>query len=174
MEAYDFHALEVLLSFVESRKGGETGIREIQLLFGDAFKDISIPAHLVTLEFHGEVAARLTDAGFYAVNVVDGGARPRFLFSLVKTLEQTFATVEVWLEREQVDSPGRVTYTVLGAAKPTPVGRVTAAYGLQRTWVRWPAATLRAAIAGAAAPVLTDDFAPVDRLMMHVLFAPDN
>lgn len=36
MESYDFHALEVLQSIVESRKGGESGVRDIQVLEGDA------------------------------------------------------------------------------------------------------------------------------------------
>jgi hypothetical protein len=36
LESYDFHALEVLQSLVEARRGGETGVREIQLLEGDA------------------------------------------------------------------------------------------------------------------------------------------
>ncbi|GAB4145764.1 MAG: hypothetical protein Tsb009_18080 [Planctomycetaceae bacterium] len=37
-ESYDFHGLEVLQSFVESRRGGETGISEVELLTGDALK----------------------------------------------------------------------------------------------------------------------------------------
>jgi hypothetical protein len=36
MESYDFHAMEVLQSIVEARKGGETGIKDIQVLEGDA------------------------------------------------------------------------------------------------------------------------------------------
>ena len=36
IESYDFHALEVLQSFVEKRRGGETGIRDIQLIEGEA------------------------------------------------------------------------------------------------------------------------------------------
>lgn len=35
-EVYDFHAMEVLQSMVERRRGGETGIRTIQLLEGNA------------------------------------------------------------------------------------------------------------------------------------------
>ncbi len=37
LESYDFHALEVLQSFVESRHGGESGIVEVELLTGKAF-----------------------------------------------------------------------------------------------------------------------------------------
>ncbi len=36
IEGYDFHGLELLQSFVESRRGGETGISSVELLEGDA------------------------------------------------------------------------------------------------------------------------------------------
>lgn len=36
LESYDFHGLEVLQSFVEARKGGETGIASVEFLTGDA------------------------------------------------------------------------------------------------------------------------------------------
>lgn len=38
LESYDFHALEVLQSFVESRRGGESGVASVELLFGDALQ----------------------------------------------------------------------------------------------------------------------------------------
>lgn len=38
LESYDFHALEVLESIVESRAGGETGIASTELLIGAAFQ----------------------------------------------------------------------------------------------------------------------------------------
>jgi hypothetical protein len=36
VESYDFHAFEVLQSFVEARKGGESGISHVEFLTGDA------------------------------------------------------------------------------------------------------------------------------------------
>ena len=38
LESYDFHAFEVLQSFLEARRGGETGISRVELVDGDAFK----------------------------------------------------------------------------------------------------------------------------------------
>ncbi len=38
LESYDFHALELLQSFVESRSGGETGIASLQLLWGESLE----------------------------------------------------------------------------------------------------------------------------------------
>jgi hypothetical protein len=38
IESYDFHALEVLQSMIEARRGGETGVSKVELLAGDAFQ----------------------------------------------------------------------------------------------------------------------------------------
>jgi hypothetical protein len=36
VESYDFHGLELLQSFVESRRGGESGVRRVQFVQGDS------------------------------------------------------------------------------------------------------------------------------------------
>lgn len=145
------------------------------IVFGDAFHDISVPAHLVTREFAAEIAARLKPDGFYAVNVVDGGAQitPLFLFSVVRTLSTAFPTVEIWIDREEARSR-RLTYLVVAGGRPTTVGRIMARNGYGREWVRWPAADLETRLAGSNALVLDDDFAPVDRLMTPVLAGPES
>ena len=60
-ESYDFHGLEVLQSFVESRKGGETGIAEVELLSGDKLKSAirngRIPRKLVEAAMAAEKSA---------------------------------------------------------------------------------------------------------------------
>lgn len=38
IESYDFHALEVLQSLIESRLGGETGVSRVELLTGEALQ----------------------------------------------------------------------------------------------------------------------------------------
>ncbi len=39
VESYDFHALEILQSMVEFRRGGETGVASVEFLVGDALFD---------------------------------------------------------------------------------------------------------------------------------------
>lgn len=142
------------------------------LMFADAFHDISIPSHLVTREFHREVRERLKPDGFYAVNVIEGGARPRFLASLVRTLQQEFAVVEVWLDTADARSVERINYVVIASARPSADDLLRSTRGIQRAWARLPPAGMAARLDLADAPILTDDYAPVDRLLSHVLFDP--
>ena len=58
---------------------------------------------------------------------------------------------------------------VLAAGAATPVDTLAASRSPGRTWSRWPAADLERRLARADVPELTDDFAPVDRLMALVL-----
>ena len=143
------------------------------MIFGDAFHDIAIPQHLVSREFHDEISQRLKPDGFYALNVVDSGDNPRFLSALVKTLYLSFADVEIWVERDEINARGRVTYLVTASNKA--IGRpvLSAHRGLPRAWVRWPQADLTAFLAASETPILTDDFAPVDRLMSDILLSPE-
>jgi hypothetical protein len=61
-ESYDFHGLEVLQSFVEGRKGGESGVSKVQLLVGDeverAFKAGRISRDLVDAAMQAETDAK--------------------------------------------------------------------------------------------------------------------
>lgn len=41
MEVYDFHGFELLESFLELRRGGETGIASVQLVSGEAFASLT-------------------------------------------------------------------------------------------------------------------------------------
>ncbi|MCP5372898.1 MAG: fused MFS/spermidine synthase [Hyphomicrobiales bacterium] len=153
--------------------------RRFDLVFGDAFHDISIPAHLVSREFHQQIAARLKPGGFYVVNVVDRGDNPRFLFALVKTLGQDFASVEAWVDPDEAGDPGqghggRTTFVVVASATGNgDDGRLVASHGLRRAWLRWNPADLAARVAASDSPVLSDDFAPVDRLMSGLLLGAE-
>ncbi len=132
------------------------------VVVGDAFHDIVIPAHLVTDEFFRLVAARLGDDGIYLMNVVDDRDRPRLVLSIAKALAVHFKVVEIW----RADQSGRrATFVLAGLQAATPYKRIAARNTPGTTFSRVEEKA-RAAWAKALRPVLLrDDFAPVDRLI---------
>ena len=142
---------------------------KFDFVFGDAFHDISIPEHLVTQEFNDLVGRRLHDDGVYLVNVVDNAKRPLFLLSYVKTLQRSFDKVEVWFEPDPRQQGMRTTFIVVGTNTPLEDDFINAENGFERSWWRWPNTKLISAIANQQLPILTDDRAPVDKLMSGLL-----
>lgn len=148
--------------------------KKFDVIFGDAFHDISIPPHLVSDEFHQLVKARLSNNGLYAINVVDGFRKPAFLLSLVKTLQKQFQSVELWLDFESVPAyDGRVTWIVIASKSPTSTPTFASQNGLYREWARAPIKRMTEIIGDENIITLTDDYAPVDRLLSKVLLDAD-
>lgn len=146
---------------------------QFDVVFGDAFHDIGIPPHLVTREFHAEIAARLKPDGFYAINVIEARHEPRFLFALIQTLRRDFKAVEIWLDADEMSQGERVTYLVVASQVPTDAPMIASTSFTERRWLRLRDDQVRAKVAEARVPDLTDDFSPVDRLMAHVLLSPE-
>ncbi len=143
------------------------------VILADAFQDLAMPVHLVTREWHRAVRARLAPGGAYLVNVMEDRREPRFLLALARTLAEEFAHVEIWVEMAEQPPGRRITYLVLASDAPTPFGRIAATRGPERGWARLPPEFVAARAARARVPLLTDDFAPVERLMSHLLLSPE-
>jgi len=132
------------------------------IIVGDAFHDIAIPQHLVTQEFFTLARSRLKDGGIYLMNVIDSGSHPRLALSILETLEIEFPAVELW----QSEGQGvRQTFVLLAASTPTPAAALHSRIDPDANWERLPPSQIAALKRTAAPLVLTDDFAPVDRLI---------
>lgn len=144
--------------------------RPFDIIVGDAFKDVGIPPHLVTREFHDLVKSRLKPGGLYLVNAVDSKRAPRFAASLALTLRQSFAHVTLWLPANALRGPdGRVTW-VLSASDSAPKSmRIKARRGFDNRWRGISIERYLKAVPVLAPVVLTDDFTPVDRLLSGLL-----
>lgn len=146
--------------------GGYSGL---QLVIGDAFTDIAVPAHLVTREFYSQVGSALAPEGFYAMNLIDHMDRLQALAATVRTLREVFDTVEVWVEAEDFTAGGRTTFVLVAGRTPTPQARFVlppdAPGSSARILGRMPAARIDTLVATLDPPVLTDDYVPIDRLM---------
>ena len=135
------------------------------VIIGDAFTDIAVPAHLVTREFFELVAARLKPGGVYLMNVIDFADRLDALAAVLRTLRDVFPVVEVWAERAPPGPDARLVFIILAGETPSPFSQlVSPAPDLLHSG-RLSAAAVEALIARRDPPLLTDDYAPIDRLL---------
>jgi spermidine synthase len=141
------------------------------VVVGDVFHDVAIPQHLVTREFAGLVAARLAEDGLYAMNVVDTFPDPRLIKAMIKTLGSEFSHVDVWMEG--MPDASRVTYVLTASNAMRLPAAVRARWGLQRRWLRVTERLTAIGTPPDRLPVLTDDFAPVERLIGPLLTGED-
>lgn len=126
--------------------------RSHDVVIGDAFGGPAVPWHLTTTEFLAEVARVLRPDGIYALNLIDGGKND-FAEWQLRTIAEHFDHVAVIVP---ADWDGDVANQILiGSDVPILLGDL----GSDGRRI----ADVGAFIAGAE--VLTDDFAPVDRLM---------
>jgi len=142
----------------------------------DAYRSRSVPPHLVTAEFARAVAARLTPSAVYLSNVIDRADPPLLALGIAATLATAFPAVDLWIAA----TPAGGTTNIVVAAWPsaeralrppqitvdaTVMDAGDAVRTQQVTWRRFDLAAARARWPRACAAILTDDWAPVDRLL---------
>lgn len=122
-------------------------------MVGDAFGGAAVPWHLTTTEFVAEIERVLTADGGYVMNIIDGGPND-FAEWMTATLADRFAHVAII---EPADGVGMGPTNQILIASPSPIERFDV--GADGAWVDDVGAVI------ASGRVLTDDFAPVDRLL---------
>ena len=167
---------EELLGFrpddrVEVRvEDGRLGLRRLtddsrDLIVGDAFGGVSVPWHLTTREAIGDVDRVLTPDGIYVLNLLDSGPLA-FARAEVATLREQFDHVAVTAENGTLDDPGNEggNLVVVASDEPIDVAALRTRLGTQVPgWEVIDGADLATWVGDA--PILTDDYAPVDQLL---------
>ncbi len=140
--------------------------RPYDIIFGDAFNDLSIPYHLTTAEFAGQVHDALAPDGLYVVNVIDNYQTGEFLRAYMNTLRVHFPHVyllglgEAWRYRQQS------TFIVVAAKQPLDLDGLRRVGGPQPATAVLPQAELEEYLRSGRQIVLTDDYVPVDQLLL--------
>ena len=61
----------------------------------------------------------------------------------------------------------RMHYGIVAGAQPSRFDRLIAARGIQRSWLRLDTELMETLATGMTVPILTDDYAPVERLLAN-------
>ncbi len=145
---------------------------EYDLVIGDAFNDVSIPYHLTTQEFDQGVKKLLKDDGYYLALVIDKLRGGKFITAYAETLKTVWPTTAVLADGVFWESTAPSTYVVAGGNRPLDLDRLREVRGAgaqgQRVTRAMPQDLMDAWLAEARAPVLTDDYAPVDNLIAPI------
>lgn len=135
------------------------------LILGDAFTDIAAPPHLITREFFELAASRLNPDGSFLMTIIDHIDRMDVLASLTVTAREVFDVVEIWADPSHDVSQSRRVFLMVAGDSRSPVSQIRHDGPEPRQAVRVSAASLQAIIDERRAIVLTDDYAPIDRLL---------
>jgi spermidine synthase len=138
----------------------------------DAFHDIAIPYHLVTLEYIRLARAKLKPGGLYTTNVVDAFPDPRMVKSMVNTLREEFAYVDVWVDHIP-QQPERLTYVISASNARIDDDLLRSSEGFRRQWLRINEPLSRSGTALQELPVFTDDYVPVERMISSLLLTAE-
>ncbi len=126
------------------------------VIIGDAFGSRAVPWHLATIEFAEEIARVLQPRGMYALNVIDGGDQS-FLRAEAATIAAVFPHVAVVLGSSAA-AGGLGNSVVIASDRPFDPTVVDPDGGQL-------VADFDSFIDGST--ILTDDFAPVDQLLLR-------
>lgn len=136
------------------------------LVIGDAFGGVAVPWHLATREFTEELRRTLHDDGVYVMNLLDYGPR-RFLRAQAATLGAVFEHVAILGRAGSFDPAARDVggnFVLIASDAPLPLAAIEEANRDRRRDDELLHGGAFAQFVGDA-PVLTDDFAPVDQLL---------
>lgn len=137
------------------------------IVYGDAFNDLSVPYHLTTAEFGALVSQALKPDGIYMVNIIDKYQSGGFLRAYMKGLRLHFPHVYLMSTGRTWQTDLQNTYVVVATKRPLDLAafnRSATVGGRSMETQVQDAAALDEYLAQPG-PTLTDDFAPVDQLL---------
>lgn len=145
-----------------------TDPKQYDVVYGDAFNDLSIPYHLTTVEFNQMVAKRMKNDGIYLTNIIDKFDGGEFLKASANSLRAVFPYVYVFGSGAEFLPFDRNTYVLMASRQPLDRERFDTITAKEEPSLRPTPLSderLGAYLASGRALTLTDDFVPVDQLL---------
>jgi spermidine synthase len=153
-----------------------TDPQQYDVVYGDAFNDLSIPYHLTTVEFNRIVEKRLKPDGIYLVNVIDKFQDGEFLKAYANGLRGVFPHVYLFGRSAEFLPFDRNTYVLMASRQPLDeeFEAVAAKASIVDRTTPLSEERLNAYLKSGRALTLTDDFAPVDQLLARLFIERGN
>jgi spermidine synthase len=133
------------------------------VVVGDAFSGPSVPWHLTTVEYLAEIDRVLRPGGIYTMNVIDLFGL-RFARATAATLLEVFEHVALLVPPNYLDGRSGGNFVFAASNAPLPLGALAVAIearGQGESVITGSDLTSFAL----GAPILRDDFAPVDQML---------
>ena len=144
--------------------------RHYELVVQDAVNDLSVPYHILTKEYNDLVREVLTEDGIYLLTVIDLYEDGQLLRAAIRTLQQTFPSVQLLGPGPVWEGGGASVFVVYAANRPFDRNALASALrgqGIDRVSTTvLPDERLRAYVATGPQVVLADRYAPVDNLII--------
>ena len=142
------------------------------LVIGDAFNDLSIPYHLTTREFDQQIKRVLKPGGIYLALVIDRMNGGKFIPAYTNTVLQVWPAVQVLADSDTFGTSSASTFVVAASDEAIAPSRLSDVHGQgpngSVTTHIMDGAQMHAWLENAHAPILTDDYAPVDNLIAPI------
>ncbi|HWR89582.1 MAG TPA: fused MFS/spermidine synthase [Dissulfurispiraceae bacterium] len=141
------------------------------LLFADAYNDLSIPYHLTTKEFAQLMKGIMNPGAILLTNIIDNFQRGSFLPSYIRTLREVFGdeNVHILSVSPQFEKIGISTFIVLASNGHLNIkdfeAYVNNSFGGQAASAVVPESLVDEFLKKRRSIVITDDHAPVDNLI---------
>jgi spermidine synthase len=145
------------------------------VIFTDAFNDLSIPYHLTTREFVGQLRDILEERGILMSNIIDNFQKGAFLPSYIRTLQDVFGDKNVYLLSVSPDFENLKisTFIVIASKDKLDMGAFDRwlerkMHGKKSDLTLVSESLTEQLLAKHEPIVLTDDYAPVDNLIAPI------
>jgi len=143
--------------------------RRYDLIFGDAFNDLSVPYHLTTIEFARKLKAHMAPDGAYLMNIIDDWKYALFLGSMTNTLKKVFKHVYVFCTEKEGVTAGRETFVVAASDAPMKISDWMPGHENAFSGSALTNEELAELMKKSKGRVLTDDDCPVENLLQPVV-----
>ncbi|HEY3080308.1 MAG TPA: fused MFS/spermidine synthase [Chloroflexota bacterium] len=172
--AHDYFAMPADTRIVSHNLDGRQYVQELApkgaytMVVQDAVNDLSVPYHIMTREYNDHVRALLKPGGVYLLTVIDLFRDGQLLRAAIRTMKQTFPTVQLLAAGPAWESGGANVWVIAGSQNGLDVEQLRTRLGADGTQVRtaaMPPERLEQYLAQGPQVVLTDEYAPVDNLI---------